>query len=278
MADHDRLYIRIDGRRIGSKHVPSLKQASPKKVGPHQFPDLHERREVDGDRHTGDGDQVKDDEDVDRGAAKRMLLRFFHTVKFTRIGGHIARLLAERYNIRVKQVVKDATSMPVPLEVYLRSSEYEPDAEYVDGEIEERPMGEFDHNAWQQAIQLWFWQHAKEWNTRVVPEQRLRVTKTRFRVPNVTVLDRRRPIEQIITQPPIAVFEVLSPEDTVPRIKRKLEDYSTMGIPQIWVVAPEDASYSRYEEGQLVRRESFSEPSRGIVFDMNRIKDLFDES
>ncbi len=33
-----------------------------------------------------------------------------------------------------------ATTTHVPVEVYLRSS-YEPDAEYVDGEIEERPDG-----------------------------------------------------------------------------------------------------------------------------------------
>ena len=36
-----------------------------------------------------------------------------------------------------------ATTTHVPVEVYLCSS-YEPDAEYVDGRIEERPMGEFD--------------------------------------------------------------------------------------------------------------------------------------
>ncbi len=41
-----------------------------------------------------------------------------------------------------------ATATTVPIEVYLRSS-YEPDAEYVDGVIEERPMGELDHAAWQ---------------------------------------------------------------------------------------------------------------------------------
>ena len=34
----------------------------------------------------------------------------------------------------------------VPVEVYLRSS-YEPDADYVDGVIEERPTGEFDHSS-----------------------------------------------------------------------------------------------------------------------------------
>jgi Uma2 family endonuclease len=68
----------------------------------------------------------------------------------------------------------------------------------------------------------WFRLNQKEWNIRVHPELRVQVASTRFRVPDVTVLDRSRPIEQIITYPPLAVFEVLSPEDTVRRLKRKL--------------------------------------------------------
>ncbi len=85
-----------------------------------------------------------------------------------------------------------ATTTHVPVEVYLRSS-YEPDAEYVDGKIEERPMGEFDHASWQLAILKWFLQHEKEWGIRVLPELRVRVAATRYRVPDVTVLDRSRP-------------------------------------------------------------------------------------
>ena len=41
-----------------------------------------------------------------------------------------------------------ATLAPVPVELYLHTS-YEPDAEFVDGEVELRPMGEFDHATWQ---------------------------------------------------------------------------------------------------------------------------------
>jgi hypothetical protein len=40
------------------------------------------------------------------------------------------------------------TTRHVPVEVYLRSS-YEPDAEYVDGTIERRPAGRWDHASWQ---------------------------------------------------------------------------------------------------------------------------------
>jgi Uma2 family endonuclease len=168
-----------------------------------------------------------------------------------------------------------ATTTHVPVEVYLRSS-YEPDAEYVDGEIEERPMGEFDHASWQQAIQLWFKQHEKEWNVRVRPELRIKVAATRYRVPDVTVLDRGRPIEQIITHPPLAVFEVLSPEDRFQRMKRKLEDYRAMGIREIWVIDPQDSTFYRYEDLQLQRKDSFSLAEKGIAFDMNQLKNLLD--
>jgi Uma2 family endonuclease len=168
-----------------------------------------------------------------------------------------------------------ATTTRVPIDVYLRTS-FEPDAEYVDGHIEERPMGEDDHSAWQNAMCLWFNLHAKEWNVRVRPELRVQVAASRFRVPDVAVLDRAQPIEQIATKPPLAVFEVLSPEDTVRRLKQKLEDYRLMGIPQIWVIDPQDGSFSRYKERELRWEQEFSEPGHGITFAMEEIKSLLD--
>jgi Uma2 family endonuclease len=92
----------------------------------------------------------------------------------------------------------------------------------------------------------------------------------------LTVLERGRPIEQIITHPPLAVFEVLSPEDSLQRLKRKLEDYRTMGIPEIWVIDPQDSTFYRYENLQLQRNDSFSHAEKGIVFDMNQFKNLLD--
>jgi Uma2 family endonuclease len=168
-----------------------------------------------------------------------------------------------------------ATATRVPVEVYLHSS-YEPDAEYVDGEIEERPAGENDHSAWQQAICFWFHQHAREWNVRVRPELRMQTGPTRFRVPDVTVLDRAQPLEQIVTHPPVAVFEILSSEDRVQRLLRKLEDYRIMGIPEIWVIDPQDAAYYRYTDRQLMRSDSFSYDAKGIVFPMEQIKHQLD--
>jgi Uma2 family endonuclease len=168
-----------------------------------------------------------------------------------------------------------ATTTNVPVEVYLRSS-YEPDAEYVDGNIEERPQAEFDHAWWQKAIQVWFWQHDKRWNVQVLPPLRVKVAATRYRVPDVTLLDPTQPKEQIVTHPPLAVFEVLSPEDSLQHLKRRLEDYRIMGIPEIWVIDPQDSSFYRYEDRQFCRKDMFSHVEKGITFDMNEIKKLLD--
>jgi Uma2 family endonuclease len=161
-----------------------------------------------------------------------------------------------------------ASQVPfVPLDVYLRSS-YEPDAEFVDGFIEERPMGQYDHSSWQHALELWFTQRAKEWGVRARSELRVRVGKTRYRVLDVAVLDRNRPVEQIITHPPIAVFEVLSPDDSVARMMTKLSDYEQMGIANILVLDP-SGKHFRFRAGAL-------EPLSETAFDLSGSKCRFD--
>lgn len=164
----------------------------------------------------------------------------------------------------------------VPVEVYLNSS-YEPDAEYVNGVIEERPMGEFDHSTWQHAVELWFAAHAKDWSIRVRPELRVQVSRGNFRVPDVTVLDRNLPVEQIITHPPIAVFEILSPEDTVARTMTKLADYEKMGIRTILVLDPQGTHF-RYSEGKLeaLPATTFDLPGSVCRFDLAEIEKLLD--
>jgi Uma2 family endonuclease len=169
-----------------------------------------------------------------------------------------------------------ASTTHVPLEVYLSSS-WEPDAEYVNGAIEERPMGQYDHSSWQHAIELWFAQHAQEWNIRVRPELRVQVAPGNFRVPDVIVLDRNLPVEQIITRPPIAAIEILSPEDTLSRMLIKLREYELMGIKTILVLDPNGPHY-RYSGGALAEltETSFDMAGSACRFDLDGIKKLLD--
>jgi len=169
-----------------------------------------------------------------------------------------------------------ANPVYISVEDYLRSS-FEPDAEYIDGLIEERPVGENDHSAWQNALCVWFQQQAKAGQIRVRPELRVQVAPNSFLVPDVTLLDRNRPIEQIITHPPIAVVEILSPEDTLKRIMKKCERYDQMGIRTILVIDPDGPKY-RYQSGGLqpLEARSFELPGCSARFDLDEIEKLVD--
>ena len=120
---------------------------------------------------------------------------------------------------------------------YLATS-YHPDREYVDGEVQERNLGEFDHAAVQAFLTAWFFQHRQEWNLHVLPEMRIMVSSDRVRIPDVCLLDRNQPSERVLSRPPLAVIEILSPEDRVVRYNERLADYRQMGVRHVWVVDP----------------------------------------
>ena len=147
----------------------------------------------------------------------------------------------------------------IPVEEYLRTTT-DPDCEYVDGVIEERPVGEYDHATWQAILVAFFTVRQNELGILARPELRMRVAHHRFRVPDVTLLSREAPREQIITHPPIAVFEILSPEDTMARMLEKLADYERMGIAAIWVIEPTKQVYYQFQSGQLTPADVFALP------------------
>ncbi len=161
----------------------------------------------------------------------------------------------------------------VPVELYLRS-DYEPDAEYVDGVIEKRPMGELDHGLWQKALIRWFLAREEALRVEVLFELRVQVKPTRYRVPDVVVVDRDLPREQILTRAPLAVFEIISPEDTMKRALSKLGDYEAMGIPQIWLIDPETKKYYRLIDGNLAPAMEFGSPGDRIHFNISEIAKL----
>jgi Uma2 family endonuclease len=130
-----------------------------------------------------------------------------------------------------------ASSTLISVTEYLRNS-YRPDCDYVDGKIEERNVGEHDHAALQAALILWFGQHQQEWNIEVLPEQRIQISPARFRVPDVCLVSLDQPAERILTKPPLACIEILSPEDTLRRMQERIGDYQQFGVENIWILDP----------------------------------------
>jgi Uma2 family endonuclease len=130
-----------------------------------------------------------------------------------------------------------ATTTHLPLDQYLATS-YHPDCDYIDGDIEERNLGEREHARLQTALILWLGPRVKAWNLEVLVEQRVRVSPQRVRIPDVCLISLDVPYEKVIATPPFAVIEILSPEDRVARYNDRLEDYRRMGVANIWVADP----------------------------------------
>jgi Uma2 family endonuclease len=151
-----------------------------------------------------------------------------------------------------------ASATLISVSEYLATS-YRPDCDLVDGHLVERNLGEYDHASLQRALILWFGNRERAWNIRVLPEQRVQVIPSRFRVPDVCVISRERPIEQIITHPPVICIEVLSKDDTLRSLQDRIDDYLNLGVPNIWVIDP--VSRRAY----VCTRTGFSEPQDGIL-------------
>jgi Uma2 family endonuclease len=115
---------------------------------------------------------------------------------------------------------------------------WEPDREYVNGEVVERNRGEKDHGAWQAALVALLRGWRRSANIQVIPELRVRTSLDQYRIPDVVVLDRNAPDEQVITHAPLLCVEILSPEDRIGRIEDKIEEYFRMGVRAVWVFDP----------------------------------------
>ncbi len=136
------------------------------------------------------------------------------------------------------------------------STSFRPDCDYVDGEVVERNVGEYDHSRLQMAVIAYFYTRRKEWGIDVVPSQRVQVSSTRFRVPDVCVILAGNAPEQIFTTPPFICIEILSRDDRLSAMHERIQDYLAFGVPHVWILNPQTRSAWRCTaEGMFETRE-----------------------
>jgi Uma2 family endonuclease len=126
----------------------------------------------------------------------------------------------------------------VSVREYLTTS-YRPDCDYVDGRVEERNVGEYEHGYLQTLLAVLFMNNRLAWGVLAVTDVRTQVSSTHFRVPDLSILRTDTPRERILTHPPLIVIEVLSPEDRLSRFQDRIDDYLAFGVQNIWILDPE---------------------------------------
>jgi Uma2 family endonuclease len=136
------------------------------------------------------------------------------------------------------------------IEEYLRTA-YHPDCEFVDGILEGKNMGEREHSVLQAALAAWFFQHRREWNIVVMSEQRTRVSANRVRLPDICLVLKDAPYEGVTLTPPVLALEILSPEDRMNRVMKRLDDFLAMGVKNLWVIDPVEREAFTYSKDGL---------------------------
>ena len=146
----------------------------------------------------------------------------------------------------------------VSVEEYLRTN-YDPDREYIDGEVVERNLGEKTHSTIQGNLIYYFRVRRQEWGIREYPEQRVQVSRKRFRIPDVTVVKLPQEQGEIFTNPPFLCIEILSKDDTMEYMQEKIDDYLRFGVSYIWIIN------SKTRKGYIVTSEGMFEAKTGVL-------------
>jgi len=170
-----------------------------------------------------------------------------------------------------------ATASLISLDEYL-STTYDPDCEYVDGELLERNIGELDHAGLQGIIFASLYNQRRQHGIHVFPELRVQVAATRYRVPDLTVTTRKAK-GRILREPPFLCVEILSPEDRASRIETKIDDYLTFGVKHVWIIDPRSKkgwSYTREGKRESTHVLTTSDPE--LTLSLNEAFEALNES
>ena len=144
-----------------------------------------------------------------------------------------------------------ATPTLISVEDYLHTS-YDPDCDYIDGEVQERNMGEGPHSLMQMALSALFYANRRVWRVRPLPEQRVQTSATHFRIPDICLIRMDDPMDDVIRVPPLLCVEIISSEQSTRDMQERTDDYLAMGVRQVWIIDP-------------VRRRAFMPDASGIL-------------
>jgi Uma2 family endonuclease len=135
----------------------------------------------------------------------------------------------------------------VSVEEYLKTSFPDQDYEYVDGQLVELPMPLFDHGDIIVNITTHLRNNYSDflWSVTGV---RMRTTPTRYRIPDVCA-GLGPKTHGVITEPPFIVVEIVSPDERASELDKKVHEYLSLGIPNIWVCYPETHRVVSHQPG-----------------------------
>jgi Uma2 family endonuclease len=152
--------------------------------------------------------------------------------------------------IATEATAGSSSSKGMPVEEYLRTS-FDPDCEYVDGEVLDRNVGEKGHSKVQWRLIVWFAKHGQALGVFALQEWRFKVTDRHYRIPDFCIVAGPEPDEAVLNTRPLVCVEILSPEDRMSRMSKKIADYLAYGVRYVWILNPKTREAIVYTEGDV---------------------------
>jgi Uma2 family endonuclease len=150
-------------------------------------------------------------------------------------------------------------SAGISAEQYLRTSFPDLDREYRDGEIVERSLPDYLHSRTQLLIGVFFEALRRKLSAYACPELRVKLRDGLYLIPDIAVFwPSPPPVDRPAETPPLIAIEILSPDDRLGDVRRKLDDYVTWGVKYVWLVDPHSRRMYACEEAGLREVRSLS--------------------
>ncbi|HEX3744140.1 MAG TPA: Uma2 family endonuclease [Bryobacteraceae bacterium] len=147
----------------------------------------------------------------------------------------------------------------VPLDDYLAASYPDGDREYLDGIVMERNVGTPGHSTLQKILIVHFSAFERSLRIAVRPECRTRVAETRYRVPDVLIMERPfRQTDRVVLDTPLLIVEIVSPDDKHGETLRRFREYERLGVRYIVQMDPDDRTTYLFIQDNLVRRDDLA--------------------
>lgn len=152
----------------------------------------------------------------------------------------------------------------IRVEDYLKTSYENPDPEFVHGHVLERSQPLYQHARIQKRLAAIFDRLEERFALFTCTGLRILVAPGIVRVPDVTVFSGQEPASNPVSEKPLVVVEVSSPDDRISAVLEKLEEYRAADIKHIWFVDPAQKSFFLYSAAGLQRAEAFRLSAYGL--------------
>lgn len=138
------------------------------------------------------------------------------------------------------------TSTPISIEEYFNTS-YEPECEYVDGELIPKAMGTNDHSRLQFRLGQLLYRYEQAGLCEIAPEQSLRVRDRAVLIPDVCLLPLGHHQHGIVSTVALLCIEILSPSDRFSYTVKECDEFLHWGVPGCWIFDPEESKAWVYD-------------------------------